>query len=157
MIKNFNICPLISLMKISKLLYAIFVGLAIYSLLIFSEGDTGLKAMSKVESYKELLNSNLENIKKINIELSTEFDSLSTDNELIKLKARALGYFEKNDHIVHITNWNPDYNEYKPGHVIKKEYLSYIDEGQFRMISLSGFLFALIIFLLLERVKKRSR
>lgn len=137
-------------MKISKLIYSIFVGFVLFSFLIFSEGDTGLKAMEKVESYRKMLDSNLESIRKINEELTVEFDSLSTDNDLIKLKARALGYFDINDHLVHIENWNPDYNEYRPGFVIKKEYLSEVDETPFRLIAVSGFLISLVIMVLFE-------
>ena len=141
-------------MKISKLFYSLFIGLTIYSLLTFFEGETGLKSMAKVEAYKKILNANLENIKEINRKLGIKFDSLSSDNELIKLRARALGYFDKKDHIVHIANWNPDYNEYKPGHVIKKEYLTEVDEGQYRLISLGGGLFSLILLLFISRLKK---
>ena len=141
-------------MKISYLLYTLFAALAIYSLLIFSGGDTGLKAMSKVESYRSSLNSNLESIREINEELTIEFDALSADSEMIKLKARALGYFDKNDHLVHIENWNPGYNEYKPGFIIKKEYLTDIDEKQFRLISFSGALFFMILMVLMDMSRK---
>jgi len=144
-------------MKISYLLYTLFAALTIYSLLIFSEGDTGLKAMSKVESYRTLLNSNLDSIREINEELTIEFDALTTDSEMIKLKARALGYFEKSDHLVHIENWNPGYNEYKPGFVIKKEYLTDVDEKQFRLIAFSGALFFMIVLVLLEMSRKTRR
>ena len=143
--------------KISKLLYSIFIGLAIYSLLTFSEGDTGLKAMNKVESYKNQLNTNLETIRKINEELTIEFDALSSDSEMIKLKARALGYFDKNDHLVHIENFNPGYNEYKPGFVLKKEYLSNIDERQFRILSFAAALFTMIVLVMIEMAKKNRR
>ena len=144
-------------MKLSYIIYTFFISLAIYSLLIFSEGDTGLKAMAKVESYRNLLNNNLESIREINDELTLDFDALSTDNEIIKLKARALGFFEKNDHLVHIENWNPDYNEYKPGFVIKREYLTDIDEKQFRLIAFSGALFCLVLMVLYEISVKSRR
>lgn len=144
-------------MKISYLMYTLFISLAIYSLLIFSEGETGIKAMAKVESYRNILNNNLESIRDINDELTVEFDALSTDNEMIKLKARALGFFDKNDHLVHIENWNPDYNEYKPGFVIKREYLSEIDEKQFRLIAFSGALFCMILMILYELTSKSRR
>jgi len=144
-------------MKISKLLYSLLIGLTIYSLLIFYEGDTGLKALAKVENYRKVLNDNLDNIRDINEGLTVEFDSLSTDNDLIKLKARALGYFEREDHLVHITNWNPDYNEYKPGHVIKQEYLTDVDEKSFRLMAFSATLFSLIILIIAEMSKKTRR
>jgi len=76
---------------------------------------------------------------------------------MIKLKARALGYFEKSDHLVHIENWNPGYNEYKPGFVIKKEYLTDVDEKQFRLIAFSGALFFMIVLVLLEMSRKTRR
>lgn len=141
-------------MKISYLMYTLFAALAIYSLLVFSEGETGLKAMAKVESYKNLLNTNLESIRDINKELTIEFDALSSDSEMIKLKARALGYFDKNDHLVHVENWNPEYNEYKPGFVIKKEYRSSIDETHFRLLAFAGASFFMIILVLLEMSRK---
>jgi hypothetical protein len=144
-------------MKISILFYSLFIGLSIYSLLVFSDGDTGLKAMSRVESYRELLNDNLEKIREINEELTIDFDSLTTDNEMIKLKARALGYFDKEDHLVHVANWNPDYNEYKPGHIIKREYLTDIDETSFRMISFSFILFSFTIMMLMDKARKNRR
>ena len=139
-------------MKLSKLFYSLFIGLAIYSLCIFFEGDTGLKSMARVESYRNLLKTNLENIKRINEELSIDFDALSSDSEMIRLKARALGYFDNSDHLVHIENWNPGYNEYKPGFIIKKQYLSNVDEKQFRLISFSGALFFMIILIFIEIV-----
>lgn len=143
-------------MKISKLFYSLFLGLSIYSLLVFSDGDTGLKAMTKVELYRDQLNSNLDTIRKINNDLTINFDSLSSDSEMIKLKARALGYFDKDDHLVHVTNWNPDYNEYKPGHIIKKEYLSDVNESRFRLISFSSIIISLIVLLMFETVKRHT-
>ena len=144
-------------MKISKLLYSIFLGFTIYSILFFIEGDTGLKAMEKVESYKEQLNLNLEDIRSINNELIIDFDSLSSDNEIIKLKARALGYFDKADHIIHIASWNPNIDEYNPGHVIKEEYLTEIKEGKFRVAWLFVSLSAYSFFLLKRRMLRFNK
>lgn len=142
-------------MKLSNFLYALLAGLVIYSLLIYTGGDTGLSAMAKAENYKEMLAGNLESIREINRELTVDFDALSSDNELIKLKARSLGYYEKDDHLVHIENWNPDYNEYKPGIVIKREYRTEVDEQPFRLTALAGTLFVLIITVLMNMAARQ--
>ncbi len=138
-------------MKTSIILYSVFIGFATYSLLFFIEGDTGIKAMKKVDNYKQTLNVNLDEIHSINNGLTIYFDSLSSDNETIKLKARALGYFDKGDHIVHISNWNPDINEYKPGHVKKEEYLSESNNGKFRLASFLSSIFTCFFLLLIKK------
>lgn len=140
----------------SYLLYSLLVGLVIYSLLNFTEGDTGLEAMNRVESYRNLLNSNLDEINKINSELTVEFDALSSDSEMIKLKARALGYYDQGDHLVHIENWNPNYNEYNPGVVVKREYRIDVDEQPFRLMAISGTLFVLVLTILFSMVSRRK-
>jgi len=132
-------------MKWSIFLYSLLAGLVVYSLLIFTGGDTGLSAMGRVESYRSLLSENLEEIREINRELTVDFDALSTDRDLIKVKARALGYYEKEDHIVQIENWNPDANEYNPGFVIKREYRMEVDERPFRLLGFAGMLIVMIV------------
>ncbi len=142
-------------MKISRLIYSTFIGFTLYLSLLLIYGETGLSAIKKVESYKELLNLNLNEIQEINEELTVEFNSLSSDNELIKLKARALGYFAREDHIVHISNWNPDINCYNPGHVFKEEYLTEINYNKFRICGFSvSFIVYIFLFLINQRRKQ---
>lgn len=135
-------------MKLSYLLYSLLAGLTVYSLLVFTGGDRGLTAMALAESYRNLLNSNLDSIREINRELTVDFDALSSDKEMIKLRARALGYFESGEHLVHIDNWSPGNDQYNPGIVIKKEYRMDVDEKQFRLLSTAGSLLLLILLLL---------
>ncbi|MBN2656180.1 MAG: septum formation initiator family protein [Spirochaetales bacterium] len=131
-------------MKWSIFLFSLLIGLSVYSVLIFAKGDTGLSAMEQAESYKNLLSENLDEIREINRELTVDFDALSSDEELIKLKARALGYYEAADHLVHIVNWNPDANEYKPGFIVKRDYKINVDEKPFRILGLTGALSVMI-------------
>ncbi|MBB6478900.1 septum formation initiator family protein [Spirochaeta isovalerica] len=144
-------------MKWSILLYSLLAGLVVYSLLVFAGGDTGLSAMVRAESYKKLLTENLEEIREINRELTVDFDALSSDNELIKVKARALGYYEENDHLVHIDRWNPGADEYRPGFVVKREYRMDVDERSFRLLSLAGVLIAMITGIVFNMSVNRSR
>lgn len=144
-------------MKLSFALYSLLAGLVIYSLLNFAGGDTGLAAMARAESYRDLLNTNLDSIREINRELNVDFDALSSDTEMIKLRARALGYFEKGDHLVNIANWNPESDEYKPGNVLKKEYRVHMDETRFRLTALAGSLFVMVLSVLFSMGSRRKR
>lgn len=115
-----------------------------------------MQAMNQAERYKKELNDNLEAIQAINRELTVDFDALSSDSEMIKLRARALGYFNPGDHLVHIENWNPDFDEYNPGSVIKKEYKVDMDENSFRLTALVVFLAALTLSVAFTMIQRRK-
>lgn len=115
-----------------------------------------MSALAKAESYRDLLQANLKSIKETNRELTVDFDALSSDAEMIKLRARALGYFEKGDHLVNIDNWNPESEEYRPGNVLKKEYRIHVDENHFRFMALAGSILTIILSILLSMNSRRE-
>lgn len=137
-------------MKLSVILYSLLAGLVIYCLLLLAYGDTGFRAIVKAETYKSVLSENLEKLREINRELTVDFDALSSDDDLIKIKARALGYYEKDDHLVHIEKWNPDADEYRPGFIVKREYRTDVSETPFRIAGLTGFFIVFAIGSLLD-------
>lgn len=76
-----------------RILLSIYVTFIIYSLLSLIWGSSGILETARLTVHRDLLAKNTERLSEINENLDVQFESLSTDSELITLKARELGYY----------------------------------------------------------------
>jgi cell division protein FtsB len=80
----------------SRILATVYIFTVVYLSLSFVYGKTGLFATKELVSYKEKVNSNITELRKINTELTKRLQSLNT-MEKIKLKAREMGYIASDE------------------------------------------------------------
>lgn len=78
-------------MKRIHLLLPLWIVILGYALLSFLVGDHGLLVMHELEEQKVLLETNLEDLARINRSLEARLEALKNDPEAIALEARALG------------------------------------------------------------------
>ncbi|MEW5814339.1 MAG: septum formation initiator family protein [Spirochaetota bacterium] len=105
----------------TRLFFSIYAGFLVYSLLIFVGGNTGILAMKKILQNRAEIQNNIEELEKINRQLASRLESLRSDTRLLKLYARELGYFDKNEKIVKISGYRSQGSFYAVGRLLKEE------------------------------------
>ena len=83
-----------------RILVSIYIGIAVYLTASIFFGGSGVFAMRNLESYNERLEKNVEELIDRNAQLESEVESLLTDAERIRLEARVLGYFSKEERVI---------------------------------------------------------
>ncbi|RKX79968.1 MAG: hypothetical protein DRP87_01065 [Spirochaetes bacterium] len=131
--------------KGTRLFLALYTGFAVYSVLTFFFGNTGILAMKELEEYRDKLYENNRELEKINRQLSVELDALQSDPNLIRLHARRLGYFEEEERVIKLRGFKPDAGYYTIGKMITFRKSGIDLRPLFRAISVSmGIIFYLL-------------
>lgn len=103
------------MMKLIRLLFALYFGFLVYSALDFYFGDTGFIVLDEMEQHKIELGKNIENLKSTYQELEDEFVLLKEDPEQISLRSRSLSFYDKNEYVVKIEGFSQRDGVYKSG------------------------------------------
>ena len=80
-----------------RLLFSIYISFIVYSLLSLVWGSAGVIQTSLLKVYKDKLLQNTIELGDISNQLNLQFDRLRSDEDLITLKARDLGYFKEGE------------------------------------------------------------
>ena len=107
-------------MKIgTRLLFSVYIGFVVASVVHCIYGPSGMLAYTKIEGEAAKLEANLDELKGIYHDLSVEFDSLRRSGEQVALKARDLGYLYENEGIIDVANiWHPSSGYYAVGRIV---------------------------------------
>ena len=132
-------------MKLVRIAFSIYIGLLFSFIFTILFSEAGLNQYKELSIYKTSLSKNIEELKKINVALSVELDSLKHDKETIRIYSRDLGLYEKNEKIIKITGYSPQKSFYDIGKLIKKVIIG-VDYSQF--LRIIGLLIPLAIFIL---------
>jgi cell division protein FtsB len=89
-------------MRFLKYLLAVWITLAVYTILAFLWGDAGIYAYDQLVAERDKQRANIEALKDINQELEGVLASLRYDSDTIRIYARELGYGERNEAFVRI-------------------------------------------------------
>jgi hypothetical protein len=106
-------------MKKLLLLIPLYAGFLTYMCLNLVWGQTGLVTLGKLDSYRSALSQNLEDLERIYGGLFNEVKALSGNQEVIRLHARELGYFYKNEKVLKFQGMAPKKSFYRVGSVLE--------------------------------------
>ena len=118
------------------MLYSLYITLCVYSVLTLVWGYNGIFEMSKLENFRDNIEKNIGNLEVLHGDLSDELERLKSSSELIRLRSRELGYFEKDEVIIKIADYRKLTNFYSVGRLIKHTYLEKNRKQLFRTISI---------------------
>ncbi len=105
-------------MKGFRLLFAAAIGLITYLLLSVFLGQAGVLEYQRLSAYRARLESNMANLDQIQARLSERVQSLQSDPENVRLKARSLGYFEPGENLIRLPGYDPDVQVTSPGMIV---------------------------------------
>ena len=136
LIKNNNKLTVNKIMKLGKYLLVPWFSLLVYSVLTIYNGPAGIVSYRELLGERQKILENLEKLHIINSELEGTMDALLYDAETIRIRARELGYGERNERFVRIVGLSGvRQNEMKPGMV--RTFVPPVYEGNaYRLFSL---------------------
>lgn len=143
----------------SRIIISLYIGYVVYSLLTLVYGQSGLTALGELRAYSEKLVRNLEEIQETNRRLHTEIGLLRSEAEYIRLESRRIGYFEPDEGIIHIEDYENRKNHYAVGKIIRWEISQDARKKLFRSLGLASALLMFLVMTLSRRkgVDSRSR
>jgi cell division protein FtsB len=106
-------------MKAARLLLLLSAGFLLRSLSLFLWGNGGLGDYRKVEAGRAQLAANIEELKRINLGLRQEVESLGSDAERVALEARRLGYFREGQRVVRFQGEAPRPSSFTLGALVR--------------------------------------
>ncbi|MCL1929043.1 MAG: septum formation initiator family protein [Treponema sp.] len=134
-------------MKLGKYLLVPWFILAVYTVLSIYNGPAGVISYRELKGERQKILENLEKLRTINGELEGTMDALLYDREAISIKARELGYGEKNERFIRIVGLpGTRPSEMKPGMI--RAFIQPVSSGKaYRLISfcVGMILFALFL------------
>ncbi|MCL1813577.1 MAG: septum formation initiator family protein [Treponema sp.] len=133
------------MMKLGKYLLVPWFSLAVYTVLSIYNGPAGIIPYRELKNEHQKILENLDKLRAINDELEGTMDALRYDQETIRIKARELGYGEKNERFVRIVGLpGIRLSEMKPGMI--RTFVQPVPSGKtYRLIS---FCMGIILFTL---------
>ena len=132
-------------MKLIQIAFCIYIGLLFSFIFTIFFSEAGINQYKDLSAYKTSLTKNIAELKKINVALNVERDSLLHDKEMIRIYSRELGLYEKNEKIIRIEGYTPPKSFYDIGKLIKKVMIG-VDYSQF--LRIIGLLLPLLIYVL---------
>ena len=103
-----------------RLLFSIYITFMVYTIVSIVWGPSGVIQTSKLIIYKDKLVQNTIVLSQISSQLARQSDRLRTDQGLITLKARELGYFENGDGQIIIKGYQKNNINFSVGSYYKK-------------------------------------
>ncbi|MCF7928590.1 MAG: septum formation initiator family protein [Spirochaetales bacterium] len=141
------------MMRTYRIITAVSCGFLLYGLLMFLGGDRGLLAYRQLETYRGQLEENVENLKDSEYDLAMDLERLSRDPERVRLEARSLGYFERDEQPVRLQSYEQGSESYTIGSIIRFEQKKNSLMPVFRAIGISFGVGVYIILLLFGKGK----
>ncbi len=135
------------------IIFPIFVSVAVYSMLTFFFGKSGIYAQKVLEDERQALLKNIGMIKQKGVELDVLIKNLTSDEETIKVFAHDLGYIEEDEVIVKLSsfgNKNP-LSEVSSGSAITVRKSAFISDSLCKKFALLMGIIALIIEVLIAK------
>ena len=129
---------------VSRILATVYIFTVVYLSLSFVYGKTGLLAARELAQYKEKVNSNIAELRKINNELTTRLKPFNT-MEKMKLKAREMGYLASDERKIFLAGLEKPDVYHSLGNII---YISKSEKDNSQFIRAMSFIFSLLFYIL---------
>ncbi|MCK5197994.1 MAG: septum formation initiator family protein [Spirochaetales bacterium] len=137
----------------SRLLFSIYITFIVYSLLSLVWGAAGILQTSMLKVYKNKLVQNTIELGEISNQLDLQFDRLRTDEDLIALKARELGFFREGEGELILKGYKKNSISYSVGSYYKNFNKKVTDNSRIRLFST---IIGILSFLLMTILKDNS-
>lgn len=137
---------------------ALFSAFGVFSLLIYFWGEKGVVAMDELILYQDELMKNITDLQKRNGRLRNTMDKLRYEEDLLKLRARQIDYYQAGEKVIRIDGWrDPAVQVYEPGRVFQYRRIYFPDKTYLRGGAVLAGLGVLLLFLLLQGIPRRGR
>ena len=141
-------------MKFRTFLLAPWFSLAVYTFLSVFNGPAGLVSYRELLAERQKIMENLDKLKFTNQGLEGAMDALLYDSEIIRIKARELGYGEYGEHFIRIVGLPGSRpSELKPG-IIRTAVQPLSSGKSHRLISICAGLLLFSLFLAVDLLSK---
>ncbi|MCK5671921.1 MAG: hypothetical protein KAH95_01020 [Spirochaetales bacterium] len=141
-----------------RILLSIYITFVVYSTISMIWGPSGLVQTSKLSNYKEKLVQNTSELSLISSKLILQSNRLRTDQDLIALKARDLGYFDLGEGEIILKGYNQKNTNLSVGSYFKKFDIKTTNINYIRIISsIAGLICYLILTSLHKKMQLNSR
>lgn len=132
-----------------RILVSLYLTFIVYSVISMIWGSAGIVQTSKLKIYKEKLIQNTTELREISSKLLLQSNRLRTDQRLISLKARDLGYFEAGEGEIIFKGYNKKSISYSVGIFYKRFNIQIVNKKHIRLFSL---IFGIFVYLILTFV-----
>ncbi|MCL2705194.1 MAG: septum formation initiator family protein [Spirochaetaceae bacterium] len=129
---------------VSRILATVYIFTVVYLSLSLVYGKTGVFATKELASYKEKVNSNITELRKINNELSQRLKPFNT-MEKIKLKAREMGYIASDEKKIFLAGLEKPDVYHSLGNII---YINKSEKDNSQFIRAMSLIFSLLFYIL---------
>jgi len=136
-----------------RILLSIYITFIVYTLVVLVWGTAGIIETSRLKVYKDKLLQNTIELSQISNHLAIQSNRLRTEQGLITLKARDLGFFDEGEGQVIIKGYHKNNINYSVGSYYKRFNKEIGNISYFRYFSI---IVGMIIFLLLSVFKNNS-
>jgi cell division protein FtsB len=106
-------------MNVVRLLLYLAVGYMVRSVVLFFFGTGGLVDFRALEAQEKALETNIQNLERINADLMEEQQALATDPQRLALLARELGYFREGDQVLELEGSVPAKRHFTVGTLVR--------------------------------------
>lgn len=137
-----------------RILISIYISFTVYTLVVLVWGTAGVIETSRLKVYKDKLLQNTIELSHISNQLALQSNRLRTEQGLITLKARDLGYFDEGERLIIIRGYQTNNINYSVGSYYKRFNKEIRNINYFRFFSLTV---GLIMFLLLSALNTNSK
>jgi len=133
---------------------SLYLGIVVGFALLFTLGDAGLSEYRELRSYKQSLEDNIAELEQIHWHLQEELRSLATDPEKVRLLARELGYYGRDDGIVRVEGRPPRSSFYRVGRILEGMPARKSSGVRFKVI---GLMVPVVFYLLISMIRRWHR
>ena len=135
-----------------RILFSIYISFIVYSSVSMIWGPAGILQTSKLNLYKEKLIQNTSELREISSQLVLQSNNLRSDQDLIALKARELGFFELGEGEIVIKGYQKKNINFSVGSFYKNFSVKIVNINNIRFFSLiAGFIVYLILTIFINK------
>ncbi len=109
-------------MKLWRVLASLYLGFLLGGTLLLFFGASGLRSYRSLAAYRDILQKNIQELEDHHRSLAEERDALRTDPRRIALQARELGWFAKDERVVHLDSYTAVRDLQPVGRQVRRAY-----------------------------------
>jgi len=132
-------------------IYSLYISISLYFLLTFLFGPLGQEQEKILSQYREDLNLNIQALEEQNQDLQNQIMLLKSSKEAVRLIARDMGYYQKDESVVVIKGLGTPSRDYNPGRLLSFQKIIPFSKVYFRLVSGTIFLMGIVFFGSLRR------
>lgn len=143
-------------MKRYQLIFSVFLGTLLYSILSFYVGPRGVWPMSQLIEQKRRISINLDSLYEINQEMNARLQNLSSDPDTISVYAHELGYISEGEQLIKLAGFSGGINRNLfAGSVVVSDEPKYLPEWLCKLLGIIVGITFFLVYSYMKNVKKK--